>query len=171
MTLLVDGYNLYFTGLRPGSKDKNLDRIRSAVIDAVAAYRVKRPVRAVIYFDGGRGERHMPQLQRIRGTEVKFSKSYGRSDEDIVNAVDYVRHPGDVCVVTSDVKLGESVRRLGASVISSREFVERLSRLPKDKDAPPDDEPAIKYNTPDSDEVDYWLKVFSGKKGQRRLPR
>lgn len=163
MTLIVDGYNLYFTGMHPDAQEKHLQRIRTAVIDAIGKYCAGRSIKAIIFFDGGPGGKHMPRVQRERGLEIRFSEPVGDADQDIMRAVAKSHNPSEIRVVTSDRKIRQFVEREGATVISAQEFAAELNKIPEDEEAPPPDEPRAKYSAPSQSEVNYWLRIFSQK--------
>lgn len=167
MTLIVDGYNLYFTGMHSDAQEKHLQRIRNAVIEAVARYCAGRSIKAIIFFDGGPGGKHMPRIQREKGVEIRFSEPVGDADQDIMRAVAKAHNPSEIRVVTSDRKIGRFVEREGAAVISAQEFAAELNNIPEDEDAPPPDEPRAKYSAPSQSEVNYWLRIFSQEKEEK----
>jgi predicted RNA-binding protein with PIN domain len=164
MILVVDGYNLYFTGMHPDAQEKHLHRIRTAVIDAVANYCAGRSIKAVVFFDGGPGGKYMPRVQREKGVEIRFSEPVGDADQDIMRAVSKSHNPSEVRVVTSDRKIRQFVEREGATVVSAQDFAAELCKIPEDEEAPPPDEPRVKYSAPSRSEVEYWLRIFSQKK-------
>jgi predicted RNA-binding protein with PIN domain len=64
------------------------------------------------------------------GVEVEFARRHGRNaaDHEIVEMVEADADPGSLEVVTSDARLAERVRGLGARVTSSGRFLRHLER-------------------------------------------
>lgn len=161
MTVLVDGYNLYFTGLNAGGRGKDMQRVRQRVVEALDTYRGNRSIRIVIFFDGGAAGSHMPRTQHERAMEIRFSDPGRKADADIMQAVSRAPEPAEVRVVTSDLEIKRFVERLGAMVISSEDFAEELMRVFRKEAAATRGEPPEKYDRPvGKDEVDYWLRIF-----------
>jgi predicted RNA-binding protein with PIN domain len=164
VTLIVDGYNLYFTGLRPGSAEGDLEHARATVVDALAQHRAGRAVKVIIFFDGGPAGKHMPRVQREKGMEIRFSEPVSDADEDIIRAVAQAPNPAALRVVTSDAQIRKSVKEAGAQVIGAEEFAEELSKRRGAQAPLPRDEPRAKYVGPTPAEVDYWLRTFARRK-------
>jgi predicted RNA-binding protein with PIN domain len=164
--LFVDGYNLYFSGLRPGSKERSMEKARGVVLDALAVYRVVRSVPVIVFFDGGPAGKALPRVTQERGIEVHFSDPGLDADRDIMRAVAHWHQPSEIRVVTSDQEIRRHVTRIGAKVVSSQAFTKELPRLAKPEDGIPRDEPLEKYTAPANSEVEYWMRVFSKKREQ-----
>jgi len=164
MTLIVDGYNLYFTGLRPGDDPHDIRRARDLVIDRVSRYTAGRRTRALIFFDGGPAGQHMPRVQRVKGVELRFSDPRLDADNDIKHAVANWHNNEELRVITSDGNVARFVKRLGATVTSSQDFAAELNALFEEKESTPRDEPIEKYQGADRAEVDYWLRRFTQRK-------
>jgi len=167
--LIVDGYNLYFTGLHPGEAPTDARRAREAVIDAVSRYAAARRVKAVVFFDGGPAGQHMPRRRHEKGLEVRFSDPRLDADNDIKHAVTRCRPREEVRVVTSDREIARFVKRLGAKVTRAQDFAAELRAFSTGRDARPRGEPVEKYEGPGAAEVDYWLREFARRQGA--LPR
>jgi len=163
--LIVDGYNLYFTGLHPGEAPTDPRRAREAVIDAVSRYAAARRVKAVVFFDGGPAGQHMPRRRHEKGLEVRFSDPRLDADNDIKHAVTRCRPSEAVRVVTSDNDIARFVKRLGAQVTRAQDFAAELRVSSTDRDARPRGEPAEKYEGAGAAEVDYWLREFARREG------
>ena len=160
--LIVDGYNFYFTGLRPGDNPRDIRHAREVVIDLISRYVAGRRMRAVVFFDGGPAGQHMPRVQHMKGIEVRFSDPKIDADADIKHAVAHWHNDEEIRVVTSDNSVARFVRRFGATVTKSQDFAAELNALyaEKKEETRPGDEPIEKYEGPGKGEVDYWLRVF-----------
>jgi predicted RNA-binding protein with PIN domain len=127
--LIVDGMNVI--GSRPdrwwNDPDKavrrfieELDRFASGGAPDVTVVFDRRP-------EGSEAGRH-------GSVEVLFASRRGRNaaDHDIVRLVQEDPSPGTITVVTSDARLAERVRALGARTSSAGAFRRRLARAPEE---------------------------------------
>ncbi|MFQ5915035.1 MAG: NYN domain-containing protein [Nitrospinota bacterium] len=141
-TLLIDGYNLIPALPTLGRLARHdLAKARASLLDLLENYRTQAPSRPsiVVVFDGQagietRGERGRP------GIEVRFSR--GETADDLLLRLLRNEKKGAI-LVTSDRALADAARGLGAEVMRSGEFADRLiSRLdsrPEDRESPEDD--------------------------------
>lgn len=155
--ILIDGYNLLHAdpGLhkRAGS---DLERARGELIGRLAVYVAERSVRITVVFDGSglMSDTEMPVPGRL---QVVYSASGQTADEVIVEALRNSANAREYIVVTSDMAdIGRSARGMGARVISSSSFLDRLgaSGVEPESDAGGGE-------VGDDVDVDYWLERFS----------
>jgi predicted RNA-binding protein with PIN domain len=122
--LIIDGYNLMGAarggGLNPGV---DLEFSREALLKRLHTFRIRKPLRITVVFDGKEAKTTWESRAGIR---VAFAGGRGRADEAIAGMVR--GNPQGVVVATSDRALAENCRRMGAAVISSQELWGRLER-------------------------------------------
>lgn len=123
---LVDGMNLI--GSRPDRWWNDPDRAVRRLIEELDRYARAAGEDLTVVFD-----RRPPDV--VAGAhgavEVAFAPWHGRNaaDEEIVRMVAADAAPDAVRVVTSDRRLGERVRELGADVTSAGSFRRRIDRV------------------------------------------
>ena len=164
---MVDGYNLYFTGLRPGDDPKHIREAREHVIDVVSRYTAGKQMKAVVFFDGGPAGSHHPRHQMVRGVELRFSDPRCDADSDMKHTLANWHNDEEIHVVTSDNAIASFARRFGAKVTKSQVFAAEVAPAIEAKEDLRAGEPDEKYsgNTPRG-ELDYWLREFN--KGERQ---
>ena len=147
MPFLIDGHNLipHIQGLNLAQLD---DEIK--LLKLLDEYFKKERKKAVIFFD-----RAAPgQEQDItRGfVSAHFTRPPLNADKAIRNAIRKLgKAASNYTVVSSDLEVIDNARRMGARVITSAEFAQRLSFRGSSK----------KNNGIALEEdVDYWLRVF-----------
>jgi predicted RNA-binding protein with PIN domain len=124
--LIVDGYNLMGSSPQGGrATGPPPDREREELIEDLRRYKRVKGFRVTVVFDGVPDGRFGPQEETWKGIRVLFAGGAGKADGAIVRLVRSA--PAGAVVVTSDRELATSCRQLGASVISSEEFGERLA--------------------------------------------
>lgn len=161
MTIFVDGYNLIFAAEKRGRgfDISRTEAARTKLIDWLAKYKALGKDRIVVFFDGGPEAAHLPRRQWGHNVEVIFSDPASDADADIKNAVSHDDNPHNIRVITSDVAVRNFVKRCGARVTESREFLDEMDEAFRDNELP-QDEPIEKYGGMSKDERDYWLSVF-----------
>lgn len=161
MSLFIDGYNLIFAASkRMGGFDiADTEGAREKMLGMLAKYKTVRPNRILVFFDGGLESAHLPRRQFVRGIDVLFSEAKSDADSDIKNAVSHEDNPRDIRVVTSDVAIRKFVKRYGAQVTGSAEFLDEIADVLREMSLP-QDEPIEKYEGASPEEVEYWLTVF-----------
>ncbi|HZD37139.1 MAG TPA: NYN domain-containing protein [Actinomycetes bacterium] len=123
---LVDGMNLI--GSRPDRWWNDPDRAVRRLIEELDRYALASGEDLTVVFD-----RRPPDV--AAGTHgairVAFASWHGRNaaDHEIVRMLAGEETPGAFGVVTSDRRLGERVRELGAAVTSAGAFRRRLDRV------------------------------------------
>lgn len=161
MTIFVDGYNLIFAASkRIGGFDISAtEAARERLLDLLGKFKSVRSDRITVFFDGGPEAAHLPRRQFARGMEIIFSDAVSDADTDIKNAVSHNEQPRTIRVVSSDHAICDFVRRHGAQVTSSEDFLAEMNAALHES-ALPQDEPIEKYEGASPDEVEYWLGVF-----------
>lgn len=161
MTLFVDGYNLIFAASRrmPGFDIERTEAAREKLLDLLVKYKAARPERILVFFDGGPEAAHLPRRQMVRGLDVLFSDVKSDADTDIKNAVSHDDNPRAIRVITSDMAIRNFVRRFGAVVTESEEFLREVDEALRESSLP-QDEPLEKYQGGAADETDFWLRQF-----------
>lgn len=120
---IVDGMNVI--GSRPDRWWNDPDRAVRRFIDELDRYQEGRNDELTVVFD-----RRPPDVSAGRhgSITVAFASRRGRNaaDHEIVEMVRHDPRPDSITVVTSDARLAERVRELGAKVVSSGAFRRRL---------------------------------------------
>jgi len=151
MPFLIDGHNLipHIHGLSLSQLDDEL-----ALLELLDGFFKKERKKAVVFFD--RAAPGGEQDIRRGFVTAHFTRPPLNADQAIRNAMRGLgRSAANYTVITSDNEVGDSAQRLGARVLSSAEFAQKLSAVrgkgkKSNKQGPVED-------------VDYWLKVFKGK--------
>jgi predicted RNA-binding protein with PIN domain len=123
---LVDGMNLI--GSRPDRWWNDPDRAVRRLIEELDRYAMAADEDLTVVFD-----RHPPDVApgAHGAIQVAFASSHGRNaaDDEIVRMLAEGEAPGAFRVVTSDRRLGERVRELGADVTSAGSFRRRMDQV------------------------------------------
>jgi predicted RNA-binding protein with PIN domain len=152
--VIIDGYNVIHADddLKRTVK-RDLQRARSDLIGRITRYLEKRKLRITLVFDGHGGitDVDIPVPGRL---QVMFSCSGQTADELILETLRSSTNARAFTVVTSDMAdIGKEARALGADVVSSADFLQRM----QGKVRPPLRESDKKDSVGD---VDYWLEQF-----------
>jgi hypothetical protein len=150
MPFLIDGHNLipHIRGLSLNQLDDEL-----ALLELLDGYFKRERKNATVFFDRAApgGEQNI----RRGFVTVHFTRLPLNADKAIRNTVKELgRSAANYTVVTSDMEVSDNAQRLGARVLSSAEFAQKLSIGGKQNKSGKH-EPV--------DDVDYWLKAFKGK--------
>jgi predicted RNA-binding protein with PIN domain len=149
LPILIDGHNLIgcMSTLSLQDPDDEEHLVRS-----LASYRAGTGRKITVVFDAGAGY-GLQERRRYAGVEVVFASDRSSADRVISSRVGRSRNPSEWLVVTSDLRLAETVARLGARVRDAQEFAAELERQP---------EAATGWrDSPLSpDEVEAWLSLF-----------
>jgi predicted RNA-binding protein with PIN domain len=125
---LVDGMNVI--GSRPDRWWNDPDRAMRRFVEEVDRYATATGEEVTVVFD-----RAPPDLTPgLHGsTHVAFASRRGRNaaDHEIVRMVSEEPEPGSLTVVTSDARLAERVKQLGARVRSAGSFRRVLDETPR----------------------------------------
>jgi uncharacterized protein len=125
MRIVIDGYNL-LKAMPECRALESLDpeQARERLIALVGRYRWLKGHQVAVVFDGWLEGRPLPRRLHSRGVQVIYSQRGEQADDVIRRMAPQVAHQG--VVVTSDRPLAQHVARVGAEVIGSAEFAERL---------------------------------------------
>ena len=124
--IIIDGYNL----IRQSDSFSDLDRRdiqlgREALLDTLAAYqRIKRHMITVV-FDGTNAPPFSQHNNRVKGIEVKFSRS-GESADSVIKRMAN-REREKALVVSSDLDIVNFAAAKGAATIRSPDFEEKIA--------------------------------------------
>jgi predicted RNA-binding protein with PIN domain len=123
---LIDGMNLI--GSRPDKWWNDPDRAIHRAIDELSRFGALVDGDVTVVFDRRPPDEHPGQHGDVI---VAFASRRGRNaaDHEIVEMVAADEDPASITVVTSDVRLSERVRQLGAQVVSAGTFRRRLDRI------------------------------------------
>jgi predicted RNA-binding protein with PIN domain len=123
---LVDGMNVI--GSRPDRWWNDPDRAVRKLIDELSRFGEVAGEEVIVVFD--RRPRDVDP-GRHGDVTVVFASRRGRNaaDHEIVQIVSADEDSASLSVVTSDVRLAERVRELGAKVVSSGTFRRRIDRV------------------------------------------
>ncbi|GAB4246672.1 MULTISPECIES: NYN domain-containing protein [Deferrisoma] len=150
--VLVDGHNLIGRGLR-----LPLDREaegRRRVVERLGAWASGRREPVVVVFDGDRAGG--AKARRVGALSVVYSPAGRTADEEILRRLGR-GNPRAATVVTSDRRLADRARALGARVEPAEGFWARVWPAPgKGEEAEKPD--------PGEAEVEEWLRVFRERK-------
>lgn len=156
--IIIDGYNVVHADpqlSRMAAKD--LERAREKLLDRLRSYVASRHTRVSVVFDG-KGMLADAAAVLPGKLQVLFSPEGQSADELILSTLERSRHPKSYIVVTSDMAdIGRAARRLGCQVVSSDEFLKRLSEA---ETAPERSQTSGDASTVNPDSTEYWLRKF-----------
>jgi len=123
---LIDGANLM--GSRPDGWWNNPDKATRRWIEELDAYASATSEDVTVVFD-----RALPDVApgRHGAIELRYASRHGpnAADDEIVRIVEAGEDPATLRVVTSDRRLAERVRELGAPVTGTGSFRRRLDEV------------------------------------------
>jgi predicted RNA-binding protein with PIN domain len=122
--LIVDGYNVSMTGWPDAGAAEQRRRLVAALHDLAA--RTSTPSEVV--FDGAEVEALAVPAPRRQLVRVRFSPPGVEADDVVIDLVRRLPAATPLVVASSDNRVRDGVRRLGANVIHSRQLVELLAR-------------------------------------------
>jgi hypothetical protein len=123
--LIVDGYNLLWGGRGAGLGGRaDLEADREGLIEELRRYKRTKGFRISLVFDGARVG-HGPESRVQKGIHLLFTHGGEKADDAIVRLVRAA--PSGTVVVTSDRALADQCRGLGAAIVSSASFQQRLA--------------------------------------------
>ena len=151
MYLIIDGYNLLHVGRLPiALSTDDLQRERDRLIDQVSSYRQTKPCEITLVFDGWQGGWASEKKERRKGIDVIFSRLGEKADEVIKRLVKE-KGPGRI-VITSDRDIARYAEKMGAAVIPSDQFRERMQmstvRIEKGSEEDEDERTGMKRKGP-----------------------
>ncbi len=161
MLLLVDGYNLYYTGLHEYGRKPDLEKARNKVTQLVCRYCQAKGWRAIIFWDGAPAGGFMARAEFREGVEARYSPPRSDADTEIKGYISGYPDPRQLHLVTSDREIQRFAVASGVKWTASRAFIsEATELLEQDKTDGCGNEPQEKLDGPGGDELDYWMKVF-----------
>jgi predicted RNA-binding protein with PIN domain len=153
--MIIDGYNVLHADERL-KKAARVDLLsaRRALVRRLTAYLKTKKLQMTLVFDG-RGGITDVDVEIPGKLQVLFSSAGQTADDVIVGMLETSSNPRKYIVVTSDMAdIGRAARAMGANVLSSSEFLDRME--PKKASGQVENEDAA------ADDIDYWLKKFGG---------
>jgi predicted RNA-binding protein with PIN domain len=147
--ILIDGHNLI--GRLPRLSLQS-DDDEEELVRLLKSYQARTGGVITVVFDPG-VIYALPQTRRHGAIEVVFAPHGSSADAVITRRVQRSRDPHGWLVVTSDHKLAERAKRLGARVRSADDFATELT-------IPRDELPDWKNDPPSAEDVEWWLSLF-----------
>jgi predicted RNA-binding protein with PIN domain len=170
MALLIDGYNLLnatgiFAQAGPGTE---LHRTRVALLNFLSASIDQRERKATtIVFDAAGAPPGLPRTTKHDGITVHFAQRHSDADEMIEELLEECRAPRSLVVVSSDHRVQRAARHVGASFLDSEEWYSQQLAICRERRALADDAAAKPTGNLTADELNYWLREFSGSGGPK----
>jgi len=151
MDLIIDGYNLLHAGRLPMALSaEELQRERERLVEELSSYRQARSCGITVVFDGWKTGWAVEKKERRKGIDLIFSQ-LGEKADDVIKRLVKDKGPGKV-VITSDRDVARYAEKMGAAVIPSEQFRERMDRPfvsgGKDTDEEEDEQPGFKRKGP-----------------------
>ncbi len=125
--LLVDGYNVIFAweDLKDLAKE-NIQSARNKLMDVLCNYQGFKKCAVILVFDAYKVEKDAMEVYKYHNIHVVFTKEAETADQYIEKVAHHIGKKYHVTVVTSDGVEQVVTRGRGASLISSREFLEEV---------------------------------------------
>lgn len=125
--LLVDGYNVIFAweDLKDLAKE-NIQSARNKLMDILCNYQGFKKCALILVFDAYKVEGDTMEVYKYHNIHVVFTKEAETADQYIEKVAHHIGKKYHVTVVTSDGVEQVVTRGRGASLISSREFLEEV---------------------------------------------
>jgi hypothetical protein len=151
MDLIIDGYNLLHVGRLPiALSADDLRRERERLVEQLSSYRQAKSCEITVVFDGWQAGWAAEKKERRKGIELIFSQ-LGEKADDVIKRLVREKGPGKV-VITSDRDVARYAEKMGAAVVPSEQFRERMDRSSvtgeKDTEEGEDEHPGIKRKGP-----------------------
>jgi len=180
MKLIIDGYNLLFAGKRisggiPQSKPiqsghanqsiSRLEEAREKLIALIETYNRSRKDEITIIFDGSTNSRTTSQrsksLSQDSRIKIIFSGDRESADDLIIQMARREPNPRRVVVITSDNYIKNHIKPIGAAIIDSLNFIDKLVISPHDaKKSKTPAEPKEKLFGITPNEAEKWMELF-----------
>lgn len=161
--LIIDGYNVIHADPElKAAFSASIESARARLVEWIRAYLEHKRVQVTLVFDGRGGITDAEVLVPGR-FQVLYSASCQTADDFIVDTLFTHPNPREFIVVTSDrADIGSRVSSVGAAVLSSAEFLARLSGPAGDPAGEGDEEAPMSQ-----EDMDFWLKQFGKGKSQK----
>jgi predicted RNA-binding protein with PIN domain len=159
--IIVDGYNVVHADERLKRELRvDLHSARRELIGRFAAYLREKNLQITLVFDG-RGGLTDVDVEIPGKLQVLYSSSGQSADDLILEILEKSANPRQYIVVTSDMTdIGRNARSLGASVVASSEFLDRMRPKKQQGPAAPD--------SGETEDIEYWMDQFGQKDRKKR---
>lgn len=158
--IVIDGYNLIRQSRQFSALDlQDMQAGREALISALAAYKRAKPYSITVVFDAQFALPGMPRRDRLKGIEMRYSRSGELADAVIKRMV--ARYREKMLVVTSDNEIINYAESMGAATIGSPDFEQKLIMA----------QYMDMKGSHESDENTGWRPTTKKKGPSRRLPK
>jgi ribosomal protection tetracycline resistance protein len=165
--IIVDGYNVIHADEKlKRLAGRDLNQARRALLEMIKAYLQSKSLQVTVVFDG-RGGLTDADAVLPEKLQVLFSASGRSADTLIIEILKSSANPREYIVVSSDrADIGRAAGGLGARVLASAEFLQRIDSTPPAQSDRPAEKPVV-----GEEDVDYWLDLFTepGKKNNQRV--
>ena len=129
MHIVIDGYNLIRQSDQLRSLDRrSLEEGRNALIRFLTPYKKGRRHAITVVFDAWDGGGPLEERDRQAGIDVIYSRR-GKKADDVIKEMVSKGRGEETLVVTSDRDVADYAVRRGATVVSSPEFEEVVTRF------------------------------------------
>lgn len=126
--ILIDGYNLIKSDAVAGLQDTDdLQLQREALVQRLKAYNRRKHHPVTVIFDGTHASGPLQRKERIGGIEIRFSPRGQTADTLIKHMA--ARQRERALVVTDDKEIARFARLRGSTVVSCREFGEKMTHI------------------------------------------
>ncbi|OQX62073.1 MAG: hypothetical protein B5M56_07480 [Desulfococcus sp. 4484_241] len=160
--IIIDGYNLIRSSPAfSRAEQQSLQDGREALIAELAAYKKIKAHSITVVFDGTGAPVHYPQRDLYRGIDVRFSGPGQTADSVICKMASKEREKA--LVVSSDRAIMRFAQSVGAAVIDSLEFEERMAMAMMEDAAGSQDAPETESSP--------WNGTTRKKGPSKRLPK
>lgn len=124
--IIIDGYNLIHQSDTTGRlHQEDLQSVREALLDNLAAYKRLKGHRITVVFDGNNAPGLSPQRDRAKGIAIRFSRG-GESADAVIKRM-AAKEGQQALVVSSDRDVADYAAVRGAATISAGGFAERMA--------------------------------------------
>jgi ribosomal protection tetracycline resistance protein len=162
--IIIDGYNVVHADEKLKQlAGVDLNRAREVLLKRLKNYLRDRSLHLTVVFDG-RGGLTDTEAVLPEKLQVLFSASGHSADELIIQILKDSMNPREFIVVSSDLAdIGRTASGLGAQVVASSEFLQRLEGKNHFSPGGRDEKPS-----PNQEDTDYWLNLFSDPASRNR---
>ena len=155
--IVIDGYNVIYADEQLKKLARvDLNRSREELLERLKNYLRDKSLHMTVVFDGRGGLTDADSVLPEK-LQVLFSASGHSADEVIIETLRDSLNPREFIVVSSDLAdIGRTASGLGAQVIASREFLQRLEGKHHFYPGGREEKPS-----PNQEDTDYWLNLFT----------
>ncbi len=124
--IIIDGYNFIRQSDTFGRLDQeDIQMGRDALVESLATYKRLKGHRITVVFDGIDAPAFSRHKDRVKGIDIRFSRTGESADEVIKRMAETLREKA--LVVTSDKEVADYAASEGAVSVSSPEFEDKLA--------------------------------------------